>query len=104
MAIARATDRDLPEALALLGALHLPQDDVAAQVGTMAMAREHGVDTVFLLTTTAERFVPTLGFEQVWRADVPESVRASVQLRSACPRSATVMRKRMAPARCPGQR
>ena len=61
MAIERATDRDLAEVLALLGALNLPQDD-----------------------------------EQVSRADVPESVQASVEFQSACPRSATVMRKRMA--------
>ena len=40
-----------------------------------------------------------LGFEQVSRADVPESVQASVEFQSACPRSATVMRKRISPVR-----
>jgi|SRR5688572_2451266 amino-acid N-acetyltransferase len=146
MLIERATARDLPEVLALLDEHKLPKDDVAAHVGTMVVAREHGhvvgaaavelydggallrsvavarsaqgrglghqlteaalavahehrIDTVFLLTTTAERFFPKLGFEQVTRADVPESVQASVEFQSACPASATVMRKRMAPAR-----
>ena len=65
----------------------------------LAIAGEHGIDTVFLLTTTAERFFPKLGFEQVSRADVPESVQASVEFQSACPSSATVMRKRLAPVR-----
>ena len=62
----------------------------------LALAREHHIDTVFLLTTTAERFFPKLGFEQISRADVPESVQASVEFQSACPASATVMRKRIA--------
>ena len=65
----------------------------------LAIAREERVDTVFLLTTTADRFFPKLGFEQVSRTEVPESVRASVEFQSACPASATVMRKRMAPVR-----
>ena len=146
MAIERATDRDLPEVLALLNEHNLPKDDVAAHVSTMVVARENGhivgaaavevyadgallrsvavargaqgqglghqltdaalaiareqrIDTVFLLTTTADRFFPKLGFEQVSRADVPESVQASVEFQSACPRSATVMRKRISPVR-----
>lgn len=59
------------------------------------MAREHGVDTVFLLTTTAERFFPKFGFEPITRGDVPASVQASIEFRSACPASAVVMRKRL---------
>ena len=62
-------------------------------------ARARGVKTLYLLTTTAERFFPKLGFEPISRADVPESIQASVEFQSACPRSATVMRKRMAPVR-----
>lgn len=59
------------------------------------LARERGVDAVFLLTTTAEKFFPRFGFERVSRADVPDSVQASVEFQSACPASAVVMRKRM---------
>jgi amino-acid N-acetyltransferase len=61
----------------------------------LQLAATHGVDTVFLLTTTAERFFPKFGFEQVTRDDVPASVRASVEFRSACPESAIVMRRRV---------
>jgi amino-acid N-acetyltransferase len=53
------------------------------------------VATVFLLTTTAERFFPRFGFERITRADVPTSVQASVEFRSACPASAIVMRRRL---------
>ena len=59
------------------------------------LAKRRGVRTVFLLTTTAEHFFPKLGFAPISRADVPESVRASVEFTSACPASATVMRKRL---------
>ena len=43
------------------------------------------------------RILPqALGFERVSRAEVPESVRGSVEFQSACPTPATVMRKRLA--------
>ena len=57
------------------------------------MARDQGVTTVFLLTTTAERFFPKFGFEEISRQEVPASVQASIEFRSACPASAVVMRK-----------
>jgi amino-acid N-acetyltransferase len=75
MRIEKATARDLPEVLALHAAL--------------TIAREHHVDAVFLLTTTAEQFFPKFGFERISRADVPASVQASVEFQSACPASAT---------------
>jgi amino-acid N-acetyltransferase len=59
----------------------------------LQIAREHEVAAVFLLTTTAEKFFPRFGFEQVTRSDVPATVRASVEFQSACPASAVVMRK-----------
>jgi amino-acid N-acetyltransferase len=59
------------------------------------LARGYRVDTVFLLTTTAEKFFPRFGFERISRAEVPDSVQASVEFQSACPESAVVMRKRI---------
>jgi amino-acid N-acetyltransferase len=61
----------------------------------LSLARTHGADAVFLLTTTAEGFFPRFGFEPIERADVPVSVRASIEFQSACPESAVVMRKRL---------
>jgi amino-acid N-acetyltransferase len=62
----------------------------------LQLARTLGVQEVFLLTTTADHFFSRFGFEPITRDDVPASVQASVELRSACPASATVMRKRLA--------
>jgi amino-acid N-acetyltransferase len=56
-------------------------------------ARERGANAIYLLTTTAERFFPRFGFEVVRRADVPPGVQTSVEFTSACPSTATVMRK-----------
>ena len=56
-------------------------------------ARTQGVRTMYLLTTTAERFFPKFGFERITRADVPPGVQTSIEFTSACPSSATVMRK-----------
>jgi amino-acid N-acetyltransferase len=65
----------------------------------LGLARQLHVPAVFLLTTTAERYFPKFGFEAIARAEVPESVQASVEFTSACPSSAIVMRKSLqAPA------
>lgn len=55
-------------------------------------ARASGAREVYLLTTTAERYFPRLGFAEVPRARVPASVQASVEFREACPASAIAMR------------
>jgi amino-acid N-acetyltransferase len=62
----------------------------------LKVAKDHGSRTAFLLTTTAENFFPKLGFERMSRDDVPASVQASIEFRSACPASAVVMRKPLA--------
>jgi amino-acid N-acetyltransferase len=61
----------------------------------LSLAAQNGARTVFLLTTTAERFFPKFGFEPIARDDVPASVQASVEFQSACCASAVVMRKRL---------
>ncbi len=64
--------------------------------GALELARQLHVGTVFLLTTTAERFFPKFGFETISREEVPASVQTSVEFQSACPASAVVMRKHLA--------
>lgn len=56
-------------------------------------ARDRGIHTMYLLTTTAEEYFLKRGFERVTRGDVPMSVQSSVEFTSACPASATVMRR-----------
>lgn len=58
-------------------------------------ARERGLEAVYLLTTTAERWFPRFGFSRIERDDVPDQVRASVEFREACPASAVVMRAKL---------
>jgi amino-acid N-acetyltransferase len=52
---------------------------------------------LYLLTTTAEQFFPAFGFERTTRDGVPDGVRATAEFQTACPASATVMRKRLEP-------
>jgi amino-acid N-acetyltransferase len=65
----------------------------ALTAAALQLARDLHVPFVYLLTTTAEQFFPKFGFERIERRAVPESVQASIEFTSACPSSATVMRK-----------
>jgi len=57
------------------------------------LAESLDVPAIYLLTTTAERYFPKFGFERIARTDVPAKVQTSIEFTSACPSSATVMRK-----------
>jgi amino-acid N-acetyltransferase len=57
------------------------------------LAREHNIQDVFLLTTTAEHYFPRFGFACVSRDVVSKEVQSSVEFQKACPASATVMQK-----------
>jgi N-acetylglutamate synthase-like GNAT family acetyltransferase len=59
----------------------------------LQLARDLEAPHAYLLTTTAEGFFPKFGFERIGRGDVPASVQSSIEFRSACPASATVMHK-----------
>lgn len=56
------------------------------------LAEDRRVPAIYLLTTTAADYFPRFGFERVTRGDVP-GVQQSVEFTSACPSTATVMRK-----------
>ena len=57
----------------------------------IAGAESKGLQALYLLTTTAERYFPSFGFSVTTRDQVPEVVRDTVEFRSACPASAVVM-------------
>ena len=59
------------------------------------LARDLDTPALYLLTTTAQTYFPSFGFEEIERAVVPNSVQASVEFTSACPSTAIVMRKRL---------
>ncbi len=54
-------------------------------------AKARGLETLFLLTTTADEWFERLGFRRVDRAAVPEAVLASREFSGACPESAAVL-------------
>jgi amino-acid N-acetyltransferase len=56
-------------------------------------AEQYRIPAIYLLTTTAEEYFAKYGFERISRGDVPPTVQASVEFTTACPASATVMRR-----------
>jgi amino-acid N-acetyltransferase len=57
------------------------------------LARERGIEDIYLLTTSAEHYFPRFGFACVSRDSVADGVRGSVEFQCACPASAKVMRR-----------
>lgn len=54
-------------------------------------AEARGFHALYLLTTTAESYFPSFGFERITRDVVPQEIRATEEFTSACPASAAVM-------------
>lgn len=57
----------------------------------VAQAEAKGLHALYLLTTTAERYFPSFGFNVTTRDVVPPEVQATSEFQGACPASATVM-------------
>jgi amino-acid N-acetyltransferase len=57
----------------------------------VAEAERRGIHALYLLTTTAETYFPSFGFQVTTRAAVPDEIRATGEFKDACPQSATVM-------------
>ena len=57
----------------------------------IADAEARGLRSLYLLTTTADRYFPSFGFRTISRDEVPADVRETAEFREACPASATVM-------------
>ena len=59
----------------------------------IAGAQSNGMESLYLLTTTAEKYFLAFGFEMVKRDGVPEEIRTTSEFRDICPSAATVMRR-----------
>jgi amino-acid N-acetyltransferase len=64
----------------------------------VAESERRGFHALYLLTTTAERYFPSFGFQVTTRDAVPDEVKATAEFASACPASATVMALELAQA------
>lgn len=58
--------------------------------------RKQGVQTVFLLTTTAAGFFSKRGYEVVGREEVPDFIKNTHEYSVLCTASSTVMKKQLA--------
>lgn len=56
-------------------------------------ARDAGVETLYLLTTTAADFFAAQGYEEIDRTSAPARIRATSEFADVCPASATAMRR-----------
>jgi amino-acid N-acetyltransferase len=57
------------------------------------LAAETGIKSLYLLTTSADRFFAALGFRRLQRELAPSAVRNTTQFSSLCPASAVLMGK-----------
>jgi amino-acid N-acetyltransferase len=86
----------------LLRSLAVRPDRQGTGLGTrLADAAEQwalgqGIDQLYLLTTTAERFFARRGYEVQSRDQVDPAIRTTTEFTSACPASAIVMRRVLA--------
>jgi amino-acid N-acetyltransferase len=56
-------------------------------------AEGRGIRALYLLTMTAELYFPRFGFSHVAKSDVPGEIADTLEFRSACPATATAMRR-----------
>ena len=59
------------------------------------LAAASGANTVYLLTTSAERFFLARGYRRIDRVDAPRSIQGTTQFSALCPSSAVLMMKQL---------
>ncbi len=60
-----------------------------------AQAASLGVESLFLLTATAETYFSKLGYSPASRVEAPSSIKATAQFSELCPASSVFMSKRL---------
>jgi amino-acid N-acetyltransferase len=65
-------------------------------VALEARAAAAGIETLYLLTTTAAEFFAAQGYVETERSAVPESVRNTAEFDALCPSTATCLSKSLA--------
>ena len=61
--------------------------------GLERRARADGVETLYLLTTTAAEFFAERGYEEIERSAAPSEIRETAEFDDLCPASAACLRK-----------
>jgi amino-acid N-acetyltransferase len=84
---------------ALLRSLAVSAEHRGRGVGTVicdhleALAAQHGVESIYILTETAEEFFAHRGYAIAERSEAPAEIAASEEFADLCPQSATFMRR-----------
>lgn len=60
-----------------------------------AQAQETGIETLYLLTTTAGDFFSARGYDDVDRSEAPSAIQETSEFQDLCPESARCLRKRL---------
>lgn len=63
----------------------------------IADSEASGLRALYLLTTTADKYFPSFGFDVTPRDTVPAEIRQTTEFKDICPSSATVMRRALVP-------
>jgi amino-acid N-acetyltransferase len=90
---------ELHEPLALLRSVAVDPALQGEGLGTQLvracedLARRLGIEAIYLLTTTAQRFFQHLGYEETDREEAPTAIRESWDFQVGCPKSAVLMSK-----------
>ena len=58
-------------------------------------ARSQKINSVYLLTTTADQFFTRIGYQTIARENAPETVQETTEFQSICPASAVCMCKQL---------
>jgi len=102
-AIEGAVGLEKYDSAALLRSAVVAPDSRGSGIGTQLVeeilkrAEADGIDELYLLTTTAEKYFPRFGFTPTSRAAVPDKLKSSAEFQGACPDTAVVMKRRLAP-------
>jgi amino-acid N-acetyltransferase len=83
---------------ALIDSFIVAEDDgrligVAGVERLIAESNENGIAELYLLTTTAEKYFPILGFAKISREATPAEIQETDEFTDLCPSTATVMRR-----------
>lgn len=93
---------EMHDQAALLRSLVVPAGERGKGLGTALVshaerfAAQHGVDTIYLLTTTAAAFFERHGYGHAPRQSAPSSIAATRQFSDLCPSSSAFMAKSLA--------
>jgi amino-acid N-acetyltransferase len=60
-----------------------------------SFAASHGIESLFLLTTTVEDFFIKLGYRPTPRQNAPEAIQGTAQFSSLCPSSSSFLSKHL---------